>query len=219
MRCPACGARNSPTADWCTQCYADLRPPPTAESAPTPDADADAGRGRVTEDRGTGPEDEPSRDVRSVEGEVEWRCGRCGTWSPLDAVTCVTCDGPRTGFGEANAAAREPSASREALVAASVVLPGLGHLLAGRTGSGAARLVLALSWALGAVAVTRAAGLLAAAPLLLGAGIMWVATVRDVLALHRGGPELLTPRVLAGLTAAVVGTLLVVLVAITTLAL
>src|SRR3954471_21322313 len=34
-RCPACGARLAPAAEWCSLCYADLRP------APVPSASAD----------------------------------------------------------------------------------------------------------------------------------------------------------------------------------
>lgn len=99
-----------------------------------------------------------------------------------------------------------------------MLVPGLGHLLAGHVGTGVARLVLGVSWAAGGLAVARGAGgdgqLLPAIPLLLGATIVWAASIRDV-AVLREGAELLRPRVLAGLTVAVVGTLLLAAVAAT----
>lgn len=102
---------------------------------------------------------------------------------------------------------------------ASALLPGLGHLLARRTGTGAARLVLALSWGIGALVVARGVSgvaLLPAVPLFLGALAVWVGSVRDVMALVDGGPELLRPRVLSWLTAGVLVTTLLAVVAVAT---
>jgi hypothetical protein len=36
LRCPRCSAHASPGADWCTLCFADLRPPPPVEPTPEP---------------------------------------------------------------------------------------------------------------------------------------------------------------------------------------
>jgi hypothetical protein len=36
LRCPQCSAQTSPGADWCTLCFADLRPPPPVVAAPEP---------------------------------------------------------------------------------------------------------------------------------------------------------------------------------------
>jgi hypothetical protein len=81
------------------------------------------------------------------------------------------------------------------------VFPGLGHLLARRTGTGLARVVLTVTWLLGALLVTGGGGgNLAAAPLLLGVAILWAGSLRDVLALVDGGREVLTSRVLLWLT-------------------
>jgi hypothetical protein len=41
LRCPRCGAHTVADADWCTLCYADLRPP--AEPEPARDAEVAAG--------------------------------------------------------------------------------------------------------------------------------------------------------------------------------
>jgi hypothetical protein len=140
---------------------------------------------------------------------VEWRCRRCEAWSPLLSSTCTTCGGPREGFGEDTApdAARVPDVS--VLLAVSVVLPGVGHLLAGRAGTGVARLALWLLWlAPGLPAVLGAQGAVAALPglvLLAGAAVLWAATLVDVQRLAGGdGREVLTSRRLLWLVGAVV---------------
>lgn len=84
MRCPSCGALNPARAAWCTQCFVTLAP-----AGPAPPE-------QVEEPR---PTPDPVGDIRTVDGEVEWRCPRCGGWSPLATGSCTTCGGPRTGFG------------------------------------------------------------------------------------------------------------------------
>ncbi len=193
MRCPACGARNGERAPWCTQCYAPLgtvTEPPVAD-VPTRDTSA--------------------RDVRTRDGEVEWRCARCDGWNPLGAAVCVACGAPRAGFGAGTQPPPVAVEDRGRLLLASALLPGLGHLLARRTGTGAARVILAVTWLVGAVVIARDTdGALAPVlPLLLGTVVLWLASLRDVTALVDDRPELLTPRVLAGLTGGVVVLLLV----------
>ncbi len=218
MRCPACAARNSDRAEWCTQCFERLGVPaggpvevvgaPAADppgSQPRPDPQLDA----------------TIRDVRTVDGEVEWRCGRCGAWSRLERSTCAVCDGPRVGFGEAGR--RQPAtwATSGVVVAANVLLPGAGHVLSARVGTGVARAVLFLTWLVGGLGTLRAAGpdgpgALPAFPLLLGALLVWVGTVVDVLpSAEARTRELLRPRVLALLTVAVVVVTVVTLLLVT----
>jgi hypothetical protein len=220
VRCPACGARNTGGADWCTQCYASLgeaTPPPPVEVATSPLPDPPP-EGPATA-TATSATSASARDVRTVGDDVEWRCARCRDWSPLLADACTTCGGPRTGFGGPVHRPAPGPTDRGRATAASVLLPGLGHLLAGRVGTGIARLVLGLSWLVGGVAIAAGAGgggrALPAIPLLLGAVTVWAASIRDAAALGTGR-ELLRPRVLAGLTVAVVGTLLLAAVAATT---
>jgi hypothetical protein len=206
VRCAACGARNAPGAGWCTQCFAAFGstapdPAPRADGADVPDpastVEADPGAGR-------------GREVRVREGDqVEWRCRRCGSWSALEATACTTCGEQRHGFGDRTpVAAASPSASPTAALAASVVLPGLGHLLLGRPGTGLARLLTWLVWLPGGVVTVRAttgAGTLPGVVLLAGAAALWVATLLDTRALVAGrGDERLTARALAWLVAGVV---------------
>lgn len=157
------------------------------------------------------------RDIRERDGEVEWRCPTCDGWSPLGAASCARCGAARTGFGEDAAPSVSPE-DGDQLVAWSLLLPGLGHVRAGRTGSGLARAVVALAWLLGGLALGIGAlrvgsTPLAALPLLLGAAAVWVATALDVRALVQGrARELLDARGLLWLVAGVTGLLVVVLV-------
>jgi hypothetical protein len=233
MRCGSCGARNPDTADWCSQCFVALGSAPAATGdapgvAPAPTDDPASTRDATPHDRSPGdpapgPVDEApgatddgGRDVRERDGEVEWRCATCDAWSSLHAPRCERCGAPRTGFGVDQPEALGPE-DAEQLVVWTLLLPGLGHVRAGRVGSGVARGVIAVGWLLGAIllavgAVGAGTAPVAAAPLALGAAAIWVASVRDVAALARGeSRELLDARGLLWLVAGVTGLLVVTL--------
>jgi hypothetical protein len=223
VRCAACGARNAATAGWCTQCYAALgaaAAPPVEEVASpdvlppadlrSPAVPAPSSPGELPRDPASAASD---RDVRDRDGTIEWRCARCDTWSPLLAASCATCGGAREGFGEREATRGRPDVDPRLLTGASLVLPGAGHLLAGRAGTGSARLLLWLLWLVGGLATARGAGsALVATPgfvLLAGAAVLWAATLVDVRRLTVGDDrEVLAPRPLLWL----VGGVLVALV-------
>jgi hypothetical protein len=189
VTCASCGARNRADAAWCTQCYA----PSGAVELERPDVQPVG----------------PQRTVREREGAVEWRCSRCGRWSPLPSTACGHCAAPRRGFGERELA-RAPAHDPAVLLGASLLLPGIGHLLAGRTGTGAARVVLWLLWLGGGWLLLAGQGPPAPGRVMLGgAGVLWVTTLEDVRRLAAGrGDELLGTRALGGLVAAVTGALL-----------
>lgn len=113
--CPECGARNSPRAEWCTQCLVPLGSaaadgdgpadtpgpePAVAEepvaAPPEPEPAADA-TGPAT----PAPADTSGRGFRTVDGEVEWRCDGCGAWNPLFVSSCPVCGQPMAGTGDA----------------------------------------------------------------------------------------------------------------------
>jgi hypothetical protein len=128
-RCPSCGALVASDADWCGQCFADLRPPPEPVAAAMAPAAAEgtipAGGGA---DAGAG-------------GGAWWPCAVCGARNPIELEACARCGTPfadlmRDAPGEARSA--EP---KEAL-AWSLIFPGLGHRIAGRPLDGLARGVL-----------------------------------------------------------------------------
>jgi hypothetical protein len=212
VRCDRCGARNAEGATWCTQCYASFTAPP----APAPVSPAPVSPERAGQERGG-----QDRDVRVVGGAVEWRCRRCEGWSALAAPTCTTCAAPRAGFGEEAATAPSRAVDPVVAVGASLLLPGAGHLLVGRTGTGAARAILWLLWVVPGIAALRASDGLRALPglvLVLGAAALWAATLVDVRRAAEGDPqEVLAPRMLAWLVGGVVLAVVVaVLVATTT---
>jgi TM2 domain-containing membrane protein YozV len=164
------------------------------------------------------PDARTDRPVRTRDGEVEWRCGACGAWNPLVGTgTCGTCGAGRRGFDAAPPTARPVTASRTAVVAATLVLPGLGHFLAGRVGTGIARALLALLWGVGGVALLTGGATAAGASLLAGWAVLLVSSLLDLpTAGAPSPPELLTARRLGLLVVAVTGLVLVAFVATAT---
>lgn len=208
--CPRCGARNPDSADWCTQCYADLRPP--AETPATEHAVAEPAPGTPT----AAPTGASGGDrFRRVGEEVEWRCVVCRTWNPVGVTTCPVCGTP---FGRTLGISDEPEPLRDvdegtALIA-SAILPGAGHIMLGRTAMGVVRAVTYLLWAVGGWILLRGAAgtegsVLPAVPLLLGAFVLWVTSCWDAVMLAgERGPEVLTPRMFFWLVVGVVGLLI-----------
>lgn|GEM_PF-2500152 len=146
---------------------------------------------------------------RSAEG-LEWACGLCREWNPLERTTCRVCG---SGFGSqpGDQEAATPDVQPAVLAGASVLLPGAGHLLLGRTAEGVTRLLLAVVWAAGGLALLSGAlasgrPVLPALPLLLGWVVLAVACSNDAMVLGGiKGRVLLEPRVLLWLVVAVVG--------------
>jgi hypothetical protein len=130
----------------------------------------------------------------------------CGTYNPLERDACEACGTPLTARFEASGASGDTEAGTDwrAALALTVVLPGSGHVLAGRSASGFARGLLFVVWLGGGVLLAAGGGAAVdATPLLLGALAVWAATLLDVVNLSRQGPELLRPRVLVWLVVAV----------------
>ena len=223
MRCPACGAHNAEAAAWCTQCFERFgvrgdpshdpasphpEPPPPASPPPLPGPPP-----LPAEVAPPTPEAATQRDIRVDGDRIEWRCGSCEGWNPLERPDCDACGSARVGFtpDTPTAPVAATTAGGAAPLLASAVLPGLGHLLVGRPGPGIARLLLWLLGAGGAGAILVSAGLTGAALVLALAAIgLWILTLHDLFQLARGGAEVLTGRVLAWCVV-VVTTLLVLL--------
>jgi hypothetical protein len=147
---------------------------------------------------------------RTAEG-LEWSCRTCAEWNPLERVTCRVCASPFGTDPAATAAAPVADVPPALLAAASVVAPGAGHVLLGRTAEGVARLLLALVWALGGIVLLQGAldsgrPPLPALPLLFGWFLLAVACTNDAMVLGGvKGQVLLGPRVLLWLVVGVVG--------------
>ena len=160
-----------------------------------------------------GPSD---RDIRDIDGRIEWRCATCTSWMALEEPACTTCGGARVGFGDPVSPTADVVDVPEAtLLGASAVLPGAGHLLVGRVGSGITRAVLFLLWAAGGLwwILSTQDGRSPGIVLLIGAAVLWGATLVDANAIAKG--QSVEPFGVRGLLWTVVGVtgLLMLLVA------
>jgi hypothetical protein len=243
MRCESCGAHNPEAATWCTQCYAPVTgssgpqaagsvPAEPASSGPgepiglsdaasrdaalaeTEEAAASAEPGAVSSQR-----TEPVQigDVREVDGVIEWRCATCRTWVLLELSNCRVCGAPRVGFGDTTRPDRAADLDRDKVLVGAAAFPGVGHLMAGRTGSGLTRLVLGLLWLVGGISwlVSTTAGAAPGALLIVGALVLWVVSFLDVQALLDGRKE---PFGVRGLLWLVVGVTALLMLAVAWLA-
>jgi RNA polymerase subunit RPABC4/transcription elongation factor Spt4 len=140
-RCPSCGGLVAADAEWCGQCLA-----PLGDGAP---ASAAAQRGAP----GRAPASVTERfERREDSGTVSvWRCPACEADNPLDANACRVCG---TSFASIfdEPSRTGPAVTPASAAAWSLLLPGLGHWLAGRRADAAARFVLA-AWVGGALVV------------------------------------------------------------------
>lgn len=215
MKCGACGARNVEDAAWCTQCYTSFAAAPEVEGAGSgvvgvestahvhstadPGSTTEAGApGEVGSTTGVAADPEAESpaaetwsapDVRAVDGDIQWRCTTCDSWVALEAPVCGTCGAARRGFGDAPTPSRQAAdVPQQTLLAAGVLLPGLGHVLAGRTGSGVTRMLLWVLWSAGGLwwVLTTEQGRLPGLVLLAGAVILWAATLVDTHAIATG---------------------------------
>src|SRR5918997_1307320 len=98
VRCPSCGAKNPPGAQWCGQCLARFEaapppppPPPAAPPAGPPSA--------PPQDPASTPAAEPGAvkpgvergAFRSTEEGIFWRCSSCDVENTLEEPACVVC--------------------------------------------------------------------------------------------------------------------------------
>lgn len=129
------------------------------------------------------------RDIRDLDGRVEWRCSTCTSWVALEDPICATCGAARVGFGDpVTPSADATDVAEQVVLGASAVLPGAGHLLVGRVGSGITRAVLFLLWAAGGLwwIVSTQDGRSPGIVLLVGAVVLWAATLVDANAITKG---------------------------------
>jgi ribosomal protein L40E len=94
MRCPQCGALVGEGAQWCTQCYADLRPP--APEPPVPEPEHADAPGATEDGDAADPLPPPAARARhrtpgEDAPEPGWPCPQCGTVNPLAAPACSAC--------------------------------------------------------------------------------------------------------------------------------
>ena len=167
-RCPNCGALVAADAQWCSLCFHTLVEPaeepesplaPTVATGPVPPPPPPAGdvdpssrpaAGSVPPPppvMADGQEPTAATDAGGPVSPGTWTCPNCGEVNPLDEDHCLVCG---TAFLSLFQHADRPDVSRHDAIARSLLYPGLGHALLGRSADGLARGVL-FTWALGTV--------------------------------------------------------------------
>lgn len=222
MRCPSCNAHNADGATFCTLCHSSFVAPPVVDdpapvAEPSPDEPATVRAGVDESDAAAaiavadvqGPTTSTKGTFRKTEEGFDWRCARCLEWNPLELTACSVCQLPFRDTMAGEAAAPVPDVSVAVVVGLSVVAPGLGHVAAGRTGTGVMRIVLFFLFLWGGLllrAQTSGPGgpRLAVVPLLVGALVVWIVALVDANWLAQGVPRVvLTPRAYLWLLVAV----------------
>ena len=128
-RCPNCGALVSEDAEWCGQCFTNLREPPPPPPVPAP---AVAGTPPAT-DTAAAPAAIPDRQEPTG---AFWPCPVCGTRNPIVLEACEVCGTPFATVmrGDARREVDPDKAFRR-----SLLYPGLGHAMLGQPVDGFAR--------------------------------------------------------------------------------
>src|SRR2546428_2360784 len=117
-RCANCGALASSEAEWCGQCFTTLlqpEPEPVASTHPGVDPDA------------------PTK-------VATWPCPVCGDENALELDACAVCGTPFGALFKQDEKGKKVD-PKDAMVA-SLVFPGLGHRMLGRSADALARGVL-----------------------------------------------------------------------------
>ena len=147
-------------ADWCGQCFADLRQPPPPPPAP-PVGVVAPGQAQGDPEAAVGPKGDPF-----------WPCSVCGSHNPIVLEVCETCGTP---FAAVMRGVTRRDADAQAALTRSLVFPGAGHAMLGYPIDGFARGVLfVLSVGLAiflSIAAPHSAPMLLAIVLMLGLAI------------------------------------------------
>lgn len=148
--CRNCGALLSPDVAWCGLCLTPIaEPEPEPEPEPaTPPEPATSG------DVAARSPSTPADDGRP--SEAFWACPVCGEENAMDLNLCPICG---TSFARLFEEGSEGSRVSSEVAARSGLIPGLGHLRAGKAGDGVARMfVFGLSLVFLAIFFTADAG-------------------------------------------------------------
>lgn len=143
-RCPNCGALVGEGAEWCGQCFTDLRSPQSSRAQAEPRIEVPVGVTGAEHPNGHQP---GSREAAGGETPVStepsdagWPCAVCGRRNPMEVKLCLSCG---TAFGQGFEQPEErPSITPGSAVKWSLLYPGLGHLKAGRTADAVARAIV-----------------------------------------------------------------------------
>lgn len=144
-RCPNCGGLVGAGAQWCGQCltrFDELSSPPVRPSPPVnepgpalppPRPPAEGGNGHPTPT-------ETSRPIRAGDQGIVWQCPSCDTANSIESAACRVCGTPFSRLFEGESTGPQVNPGRA--VGLSLLFPGAGHLVLGRTAEGVARAVV-----------------------------------------------------------------------------
>ena len=189
-RCPNCGALVSEDAEWCGQCFADLRPPqPGAQPEPEPAAPPEPTA--VAEPRA-------SASSSAQRTAAFWPCTVCGADNPIALDVCATCGTP---FATVMRGATRRRADPRLARTRSLLFPGAGHAALGYPMDGFARgavFTLALVAALFLTVTMPHTGLVlfAIAALVASAAGIYVLSLTETDRLSAGGGLIVPSRIL-----------------------
>jgi len=143
-RCPNCRALVGEGAEWCGQCFTDLRSPQSSRAQAEPRIEVPVGVTGVDLPNGHQPgAREPTggeTPAPAEQSEAGWPCAVCGRRNPMEVKLCLSCG---TAFGHGFEQPEDrPSITPGSAVKWSLVYPGLGHLKAGRTSDAVARAIV-----------------------------------------------------------------------------
>ena len=153
VRCPSCGAKNPPDAQWCGQCLKRFQappPPPPVSAVPATAApEAPAAPAEAEAPSGVKPGIERGN-FRSTEEGILWRCTSCDTENRLEEPVCTVCG---KAFAEAMRPPGPERIQRDPGTTAMISLffPGAGHAYLGMWPQAIARGVISVWVALMAV--------------------------------------------------------------------
>jgi hypothetical protein len=202
-RCAACGALVTTDAEWCGQCYAPLGEPTSPATAspaavlPRTSTSAASSRFARAEDGAGAP--------------TAWRCPTCEAENDLGVNACRLCGRP---FGSLfdDPAIAPPHVAPASAAAWSLLMPGLGHWIAGRRADAVARFALA-AWIGGMlvllVASRGADGFGSVGPLVLlfgmAAAALWTEAAVDAGRVASGLRPMISSRMLLWACVALIG--------------
>lgn len=147
VRCPSCGAKNPPDAEWCGQCLRRFQappPPPPVAAVPAVSAPSGPAPAPVEAEVSTGIKPGVERgNFRSTDEGILWRCTSCDTENPLEEPACTVCG---TAFAEAMRPPAPQRLQRDPGTTAMISLffPGAGHAWLGMWPQAIARAVLSI---------------------------------------------------------------------------
>lgn len=190
VRCPSCGAKNPPDAEWCGQCLKRFQaPPPPPPAAPGPAATSEPAAPAA----GGEPRVKPGVErgsFRSTEEGILWRCASCDAENPLEAPACAIC-GTRFAESIRPPAPERPQRDPGTTALVSLFFPGAGHAYLGMWPQAVARAVvsvwvvaMALFFAIGGKGGSVAMGVLYGA----AAFGLWATAAHDAFREANGEP-------------------------------